>query len=463
MTTPREKPAAGGAPAKPAGDGGKGLAIDTSRLRLKDGEKITLGPSGLSLDTRGLTSSASGVSIGASRISFTSSGLSLASWQSLVKAPSGAGASTTEPSRAQAPAAAKLTQSRPGRGRSSATKAESKRQIIQQSPMLIISRETNLEAHNDPSRRGGYLLVAPGQVPEIVLDGLSSDAEQFDAEQRCRRELALSRRAQEEFDESREGAPVEPTTGPVKRRELVRLTDSLVVSRDFSKEAHADPDRRGAYVLLQPRRRPEIVLDGLAGRAEQQAALERCVHFVELTQTGSGALQKLTDLLKSRERPVYSGGAPLPAAQEGHQYLGARLLHQGLITTTDLEQALDEQGQLPAGTSVRRVGSLLVEAKKLSLIQLARVLAELRGARPMTSPVTRVDPHLRGLLPLPLLIELEAAPLFLTGRTLGVALCDPHDERRVAVLQSHTELQVQPLQAPQVQVHKLLLSLTPKR
>ena len=150
---------------------------------LKDGEKITLGPSGLSLDTRGLTSSASGVSIGASRISFTSSGLSLASWQSLVKAPSGVGTSSSpEPSQAPVAAAAKLTQSRPGRGRSTATKADSKRQIIQQSPMLIISREANLDAHNDPSRRGGYLLLAPGQVPEIVLDGLSSDAEQFDAE-----------------------------------------------------------------------------------------------------------------------------------------------------------------------------------------------------------------------------------------------------------------------------------------
>ena len=38
MTTHRDKPAAGGPPAKPAGGGDKGLAIDTSRLRLADGE-----------------------------------------------------------------------------------------------------------------------------------------------------------------------------------------------------------------------------------------------------------------------------------------------------------------------------------------------------------------------------------------------------------------------------------------
>lgn len=130
------------------------------------------------------------------------------------------------------------------------------KEILQTTPTFILSRAYDAAAHADPARRGGYLLLVPGERPEIVLDGLASAEEQHAAELRCMREMEAALFQAQVSGHDREQHH--------RRRMVLRMTTDLVVTVDHDPEAHADPRRRGGYVLQAPGKIPEIVLDGLA-------------------------------------------------------------------------------------------------------------------------------------------------------------------------------------------------------
>jgi hypothetical protein len=330
------------------------------------------------------------------------------------------------------------------------------REIVHATPTLIVSRVWDEKAHLDPARRGAYVLLLPGQIPEIVLDGLATPREQAQARQRCERELETSLHLAQMAGADRE------LEG--QRRLVVRVEKGLVITRAVDAVAHKDPARRGAYLVRAPGRLPEIVLDGLASEAEQQAAERRCRQVLEREEHAAAATTRLKELLQERRR---SGGsrppalAPVsrPSEPALSRPIGERLVAAGLVSDRAVREALARQRDLPAEAPVRRLCSLLVEAKVLSAGQAARALGEARGIEPVAATTPRVDAPLLPLFPLQALVELQAAPLSLAGSTLLLAMCDPHLLDVVATLQALTQYTLRPLQATQAQVQRLLASM----
>lgn len=323
------------------------------------------------------------------------------------------------------------------------------RDIIFASPSLIISSEYNREAHEDPKRRGGYVRLVPGEVPEIVLDRLCSEKEQQEAEKRLRREL-------DEMLQTIQLANADHETEK-KRRALVRLAANYVVTRVSDPISHSDPLRRGGYLLRVPGNLPEIVLDGLATDEEQARAEQRCLRALEAPHHGLLPRRSAGSPL----RPLPPQGATIISARTGPTVtqpvlLGQWLLMHGLLREDVLEQTLREQEQLGPDEPVRRLGSLLIRKGALSMVQVAKALGELRAVPPSLGNSTLVDGAVRYVFPLEALRELNAAPLFLVGQTLAVAMCDPQRTEDVATLQALSSYKLRPLQASQIQVHRLL-------
>src|SRR5437879_1918912 len=76
---------------------------------------------------------------------------------------------------------------------------------------------------------------------------------------------------------------------------LISATDNLIILRIFCADAHADPDRRGAYLQRVPGRAPELILDGMATEAEQREAEARC-----LRELGRGARRRPAEHFEAR-------------------------------------------------------------------------------------------------------------------------------------------------------------------
>lgn len=143
----------------------------------------------------------------------------------------------------------------------------------------------------------------------------------------------------------------------------------------------------------------------------------------------------------------------------GHRLFGERLIAAGLLKEEDLQGVLEKQRSLPVDRPVRRIGSLLVEAGLLTLRQVSEALGEQRGVPASSGSSMRVDVPLQSIFPKEALLELQAAPITLMGKTVVVAMVDPHIPANVAALQRLTQYAIKPMQAPQIQVHRLLESI----
>lgn len=377
---------------------------------------------------------------------------------------------------------------------------QSRREVVEHRATFIISREFNTAHHEDPQRRGGYLLLLPGRIPEIVLDGLATNEEQHQAMVRCQRELddmLVNAQIMANADLATEDS----------RGEVLTATSQFVVVRRNDPVAHADPQRRGGYIVREQGKIPTIVIDGMAGRPQQEQAeqhlrgiLER-EHTVQrlrasLHRTGqpiraavpptptrrAAAQASLTppapkgvarptpaaprgakgppgDAAKGSTKGAPVGAAPAPAPARQHLQIGAILVQRGHLSPEDLTAALTLQGALPDDLPHRRLGTLLVDTGKITLAQVSQALSEQRWVQAAPPHLLRVDPPLRALFPLDLLEEVAAAPLYQLGKTVVVAMCDPHLRDQVLHLQDRTHLLVRPVQAPQLQIERMLASL----
>ncbi|MCS6915228.1 MAG: hypothetical protein NZ890_18620 [Myxococcota bacterium] len=148
-------------------------------------------------------------------------------------------------------------------------------------------------------------------------------------------------------------------------------------------------------------------------------------------------------------------GPPSPAAPR-RRLLGQTLIERGLLGAAELRTWLAAQSALPPDRPVRRLGSLLVEAGVLELDQLAEVLGQLRHVRAASCTMDQVEPQLQALFPLETLRRIEAVPLFRAGRTVAVAMADPHNAEQVAELERLCGQPIEPLQAPQLYIQRLL-------
>lgn len=250
------------------------------------------------------------------------------------------------------------------------------------------------------------------------------------------------------------------TTNDARRREIIRVTPTLVLSRDYRPTAHADPAYRGGYLLLLPGKIPEIVLDGLATQDEQQEAEARCLEELEKRRVRDqpSSAPSPRPSAGSSVRPAPAGSvSPAPAPKKG--LIGQQLVAAGLLSVNNLHKMLERQKSLAADRPVRRLASLLVEVGLLNMRQASEALGEQRGVPASSTHGTRVQGEVQGIFPREVLFQVQAAPLFLVGKSLGVAMADPHDEKQVELLQSFTAYAIRPLQAPQIQIQRLLESM----
>lgn len=169
-----------------------------------------------------------------------------------------------------------------------------------------------------------------------------------------------------------------------------------------------------------------------------------------------------------RRRPSVAPQAATPQPPRADHFtapagaLGQILLQRGLVSVSDLRFTLMWQRSLNGDWPVQRLGSLLVKAGLLSVLQVSEILAEQHGviAAPSSIEVPRqVPPWLRGLFPHEVLRQYGAVPLYVAGHTLVIGMTDPHRREQLAALQSMTRYTLQPVLILQLQAQKLLRSI----
>jgi hypothetical protein len=128
------------------------------------------------------------------------------------------------------------------------------------------------------------------------------------------------------------------------------------------------------------------------------------------------------------------------------KHLGKYLLENGILTTEQLEDAL--QSQVAFGG---RLGTNLVELGYLSLDDLGRHLSEHTGI-PAPSRECLETPDVAALqaVPVELVQRHRVLPLKLDGRTLHLAMMDPWDARKVDEIAFATGLRVKPYVLPEI-------------
>ncbi len=139
--------------------------------------------------------------------------------------------------------------------------------------------------------------------------------------------------------------------------------------------------------------------------------------------------------------------------------IGQRLVAQGHLKQEDLDRMLLHQKGLPLDQPVRRLGSLLIEAGLVSMRHVSEALGAQRGVQAQSTAPGRLDPNVRALFPKDLLLQVQAVPVSIIGKTVAVAMADPQDTAQVALLQAHTHHPVRPVQAPQIQILQLLATI----
>ena len=163
----------------------------------------------------------------------------------------------------------------------------------------------------------------------------------------------------------------------------------------------------------------------------------------------------MSEDIKTQVRPILPG----PKNDRTHVLIGQRLVIKGRLRQEDLDRVLSLQRKLPPDQPVRRIGSLLIKEKLVSLQHVSEELGAQRGTKALRNIPGRLDPHLRSLFPKDLLLQAQAVPLVLIGSAVIVAMTDPDNEKQVALLQAHTTHQLKPVLAPQLQIHRLLATL----
>ncbi|MBA2627715.1 MAG: type II secretion system protein GspE, partial [Gemmatimonadales bacterium] len=102
--------------------------------------------------------------------------------------------------------------------------------------------------------------------------------------------------------------------------------------------------------------------------------------------------------------------------------LGQILVHDGLITSEQLAQAVADQK-----TSKHRLGYVLVKLGMVAEIEITKVLARQYRMPAVDLSRFEADPKIVKLIPSEMAVKNVVLPLKREGRTLTVAMADPTD------------------------------------
>jgi len=124
--------------------------------------------------------------------------------------------------------------------------------------------------------------------------------------------------------------------------------------------------------------------------------------------------------------------------------LGELLLKEKLITEEQLKQALEYQK-----TNGLRLGSALIKLGFVSEEDIAMTLSKQFGYPSINISKFEVDPEVIKLIPAELARKYTILPLHRTGHLLTVAMADPTNLTAIEDIRFKTELNVQPVVAPE--------------
>lgn len=126
------------------------------------------------------------------------------------------------------------------------------------------------------------------------------------------------------------------------------------------------------------------------------------------------------------------------------QRLGELLLKENLITEEQLKQALEFQK-----SNGLRLGSALIKLGLVSEEEIAMVLSKQFGYPSINISKFEVDPEVIKLIPAELARKYTLLPLHRMGHLLTVAMADPTNLTAIEDIRFKTELNVQPVVAPE--------------
>jgi type IV pilus assembly protein PilB len=131
--------------------------------------------------------------------------------------------------------------------------------------------------------------------------------------------------------------------------------------------------------------------------------------------------------------------------------IGELLIEQGLITQTQLNEALQEQK-----LTGEKLGEILIKNGLISQEELERCLIKQSGITQFDLSNYIIEPDIVKLIPEEFAQKYKLVPVFLVENTLTVAMSDPSNVFIIDELQRITKLIIEPVLAPELEIKKAL-------
>ena len=131
--------------------------------------------------------------------------------------------------------------------------------------------------------------------------------------------------------------------------------------------------------------------------------------------------------------------------------IGEILIEQGLITQTQLNEALQEQK-----LTGEKLGEILIKKGLISQEELERCLTKQRGIAQFDLSNYIIELAVVKLIPEEFAQKYKLVPVFLVENTLTVAMSDPSNVFIIDELQRITKLIIEPVMAPELEIKKAL-------
>ena len=136
-------------------------------------------------------------------------------------------------------------------------------------------------------------------------------------------------------------------------------------------------------------------------------------------------------------------------ADSSHKKIGEILVENGLITETQLAEALAEQR-----TSGNRLGEIVVKKGWVSREEIDKSLTQQKGISTFNLSGYIIEPEVVRLIPEPFARKYKLMPVFVIENTLTIAMSDPSNVFIIDEIQRLTKLNVEPVSAEELDIRK---------
>jgi cellulose synthase/poly-beta-1,6-N-acetylglucosamine synthase-like glycosyltransferase len=299
----------------------------------------------------------------------------------------------------------------------------------------------------DAARRAVFGASGPLR---LVLGGPAPERESAPPEPEAADERRLYQLAEHaglayvELDPDGDADPVNPVVAQLLSEEHCRRFGLLPISaqRGVVTIATAAPfDELSLRVVLAlTGRRPRVVV---APRAQIARAIDRV--FGPLGAPATRVLPQLRPL------ELAAPGVARPAVEAEPRKLGEVLVALGLVSESQIDEALDVQAR-----TGDRLGEVLLHSGVIDERELAGALADQLRLPLLDVSAFEPDPEAVRIVPEPLARRHRFIPLAVRDGVLYLAMSDPLDDDALAALREHTVLPLRTVVASRTSVQTLL-------